>query len=110
MSANDEKKSFVWKFFSKDGNKAKCVQCFKSLKTTGATTSNLIYHLKTHGISAKSPEITMVNKTIEECMSKPFSQDEFLKLLAIFVVQTDSSFRLLESRPAEKLFNKKLFK
>ena len=42
-----EKRSHVWRYFEKQGNRAKCLICLnKYIKCKGGCTSSLIYHLK----------------------------------------------------------------
>lgn len=49
--------SFVWKYFAKNGNDAKCKKCTKIYKLVGSTTSPLIYHLRTsHNIEVEHHE------------------------------------------------------
>ena len=100
--SSSKPRSFVWKHMKKIGNKAICTPCKKELTINQFTTSNLISHLKKHGITQASSDSDSVIKlgnrqlTIQEAVDRGFNQETFDALLPVFLIKSDAPFLTVE--------------
>src|SRR5438105_12704638 len=75
-------RSFVWKYFKKDGSYAKCDICEKKLKCINSSTSSLKKHLKSHKDQIPELNINQQSNSLRE----PFNSKKFIDLIKRWIV------------------------
>ena len=82
-----ENKSYVWRYFEKKGDKAKCSKCpNKFIKLNGGSTSSLIYHLKKiHGIDSGN-SINLNLKTEGNTIGKYLLKESVAEILSKCII------------------------
>ena len=84
--------SGVWRFYTRNGDKAECKVCDKTLSCKGGTTSPLINHLKSHEKEFKEFE-SRKRKSSTSSGPTPMKQQ---KLDSMFPMNTEATQKLLD--------------